>query len=235
MGKLIDLLRGGKSDRIPPSAFPPKKVEQGAKVESEHTTNKTLAKEITRDHLSEDMDYYEKLRKMEKQASFQAAIASFGMELEKLAKEEKEPFYKRHKGKLIAGAAAAGALGVGAYLKKKGLITFEKTKVPVKPVSAPQVHAPHPPAVRKPSPKPPTPQAPKSRRKPDLTVRMKDMDAAIDKAFVGSPAPKRTKFQERLFAEAAKKNPAASRLVVRKKKTGSAMMYALSHLAYELS
>ena len=235
MGKLIDMLRGGKADKVPPSAFPPKKVEQGAKVESEHTSNKTLAKEIARDHLAEDTNYYEKLKKMEKQASFDATLASFGMELEKLAKEKKEPFYKRHKGKLMAGAAAAGALGVGAYLKKKGLITFEKPKIPIVPARPPRtakpVSAPKPPApAAAPAPKPP--KVPKT---PDLKVRMSDMDEALEKTF-GGDHPKRTAMQERLWA-AKNRNVERPKLTVRKKdgtvKKASAMFeVALSLLGY---
>lgn len=233
MGKLIDMLRGGKSDRIPPSAFPPKKVEQGAKVESEHTSNKTLAREIARDHLAEDANYYEKLKKMEKQASFDSTIASFGMELEKLAKEKKEPFYKRHKGKLMAGAAAAGALGVGAYLKKKGLITFEKPKVPIVPTKPPR--APHPVSAPKPHAPVPAPQAPKPPKTPDLKVRMADMDAALEKTF-GGEHQKRTAFQERLWA-AKNRKVERPKLTVRKKdgtvKKASAMFEAaLALLGY---
>lgn len=199
MGKLIDMLRGGKADKVPPSAFPPKKVEQGAKVESEHTSNKTLAREIARDHLTEDMNYYEKLKKMEKQASFDATLASFGMELEKLAREKEEPFYKRHKGKLMAGAAAAGALGVGAYLKKKGLITFEKPKTPIVPARPPRAARPaQPPKAPTPA-APPTPKPPKVPRTPDLKVRMADLDTALEKTF-GGDLPKRTAAQERLWA-----------------------------------
>ena len=63
-----DLIPGGKSDKIPSSRFPPKKVAEGAKVESEHTSNPQMAREITRDHLTEDMNYYGKLKKMEKKA-----------------------------------------------------------------------------------------------------------------------------------------------------------------------
>jgi hypothetical protein len=73
---MSDLIPGGKSDKIPPSAFPAKKVQEGAKVESEHTSNKTVAKEIARDHLSEDMGYYGKLKKMEKKA-----FLGFGVEV----------------------------------------------------------------------------------------------------------------------------------------------------------
>lgn len=42
------------------------KIKQGMKVELEHTTDKNIAREIATDHLWEDLDYYEKLAKMEK-------------------------------------------------------------------------------------------------------------------------------------------------------------------------
>jgi hypothetical protein len=41
------------------------KIEQGIKVEMEHTTDEKVAREITTDHLWEDLDYYVKLAKME--------------------------------------------------------------------------------------------------------------------------------------------------------------------------
>jgi len=40
-------------------------VEAGVKVEMEHTNDKTQAEEIARDHVSEDPEYYKKLKKME--------------------------------------------------------------------------------------------------------------------------------------------------------------------------
>lgn len=43
-----------------------KALERGIKVESEHTTDKKVAREIAMDHLWEDPEYYEKLEKMEK-------------------------------------------------------------------------------------------------------------------------------------------------------------------------
>ena len=42
-----------------------KTIKQGEKVEGEHTSNKTAAKEIARDHIGEKPDYYKKLAKME--------------------------------------------------------------------------------------------------------------------------------------------------------------------------
>ena len=40
-------------------------LKKGIEVEMEHTTNKTKAKEIAMDHLSENPDYYDKLEKIE--------------------------------------------------------------------------------------------------------------------------------------------------------------------------
>jgi hypothetical protein len=102
-----DLLKGGKSDKIPPDAFPKDKVRQGAKVESEHTTNKTLAKEIARDHLTEDIEYYTKLKKMEKKAMQTALLAGFTDELEKIAFLN-NPYARGAIGGAIIGGATAG-------------------------------------------------------------------------------------------------------------------------------
>ena len=61
-----DMISGGKADKKSPSDFSPKSLAKGSKVEMEHTDSKALAKEITRDHLTEFPDYYEALDKMEK-------------------------------------------------------------------------------------------------------------------------------------------------------------------------
>jgi len=61
-----DIVHGGFADKKPRSDFDPKAVAKGAKVEMEHTNTKDLAKEITRDHLSEFPTYYEALDEMEK-------------------------------------------------------------------------------------------------------------------------------------------------------------------------
>ena len=60
-----ELLTGGLADYVPDSAFEKKDLEKGIKVEMEHTSDRALAKEIAKDHLLEDPDYYEKLEKME--------------------------------------------------------------------------------------------------------------------------------------------------------------------------
>lgn len=63
-----DLIPGGLADKKSDKDFDPKSLKRGEKVESEHTSNKSIAKEIARDHLTEDPQYYEKLQKMEKKS-----------------------------------------------------------------------------------------------------------------------------------------------------------------------
>jgi len=65
--KAEDLLPGGKGDNRPDSAFPLDQLRKGEKVESEHTKNLQIRKEIAKDHLSENDHYYDRLEKMEKQ------------------------------------------------------------------------------------------------------------------------------------------------------------------------
>ena len=61
-----DEVKGGLADDKTEKDFNKKSLKQGAKVEREHTTNKKIAKEIAMDHLSEDKNYYKKLKQMEK-------------------------------------------------------------------------------------------------------------------------------------------------------------------------
>jgi hypothetical protein len=76
-----DIIHGGIADKKRFKDFPPAKLRAGAKVEMEHTDKKDVAKEIASDHLSEDMNYYEKLRKMEgggkkKEAAFLSNVGN---------------------------------------------------------------------------------------------------------------------------------------------------------------
>jgi len=59
-------LKGGKGDNRPDSDFEPQQLKNGIKTELEHTKNHKVAKEIAKDHLSEDPNYYKKLKKIEK-------------------------------------------------------------------------------------------------------------------------------------------------------------------------
>lgn len=57
-------LKGGKGDNKPDSDFDPDQLSKGIEDEKgEHTPDKDIAKEIAKDHLSKDPDYYEKAEK----------------------------------------------------------------------------------------------------------------------------------------------------------------------------
>jgi len=68
MSAWTDKLKGGLADKKKPSDFDKKKLATGTKHEMEHTDDPHYAKEIAMDHESEDPDYYEKLKKIEKEA-----------------------------------------------------------------------------------------------------------------------------------------------------------------------
>ncbi|MFN5459247.1 MAG: DUF5661 family protein [Bacteroidota bacterium] len=59
-------MKGGLGDNRPDSDFDAEQLKNGIKVEMEHTKDAKVAKEIAKDHLSEDPNYYKKLKKIEK-------------------------------------------------------------------------------------------------------------------------------------------------------------------------
>lgn len=61
--KQADLLPGGKGDDKPRSAFDAVEFAKGQKVEREHTSEQSVANEITKDHLTENPKYYSKLQR----------------------------------------------------------------------------------------------------------------------------------------------------------------------------
>jgi hypothetical protein len=58
-----DLIPGGLADNKPSSRFNKKELGKGVGVEKEHTGREDVAKEIAKDHLTEDPEYYTKLDK----------------------------------------------------------------------------------------------------------------------------------------------------------------------------
>ena len=64
-----DVLHGGAADHMPDTKFKPKALAQGKEHEHEHTTNDEVAKEIAKDHLLEDPQYYKKVEEIEKDAN----------------------------------------------------------------------------------------------------------------------------------------------------------------------
>lgn len=61
----------GKHNHIPDDEFDPKQLEMGIQIEFEHTDDFSIAKAITKDHLSECNEYYTRLLKMEKECEQQ--------------------------------------------------------------------------------------------------------------------------------------------------------------------
>lgn len=61
-----EILAGGLGDGRPDGDFDAEDLAEGVRVESEHTDDPAVAKEIAKDHLTEDPDYYRKLRSIEK-------------------------------------------------------------------------------------------------------------------------------------------------------------------------
>lgn len=62
-----DKIHGGLADKKDPSDFDSVQLKTGIKVEREHTDDPKIAEEIAMDHLTEDPDYYKKLKKIEKE------------------------------------------------------------------------------------------------------------------------------------------------------------------------
>lgn len=60
-----DLISGGLADKKSDNLFDPKQLAIGIQVELEHTDDFEIAKEIAKDHLTEDPYYYNKLKEME--------------------------------------------------------------------------------------------------------------------------------------------------------------------------
>jgi 8-oxo-dGTP pyrophosphatase MutT (NUDIX family) len=89
-----DLLPGGEADNLPDQEFSPAALAEGAKHEHEHTSNDQIAKEIAKDHLSEDPHYYEKIKEIEK-----AAIAADKAIIQKLLAAKKHSDNKQYEQK----------------------------------------------------------------------------------------------------------------------------------------
>ena len=74
---MVDKIKGGLADNKSLDDIAEKhgvtldviatQLEEGIKVEMEHTDSKEQAEEIAKDHLFEDAEYYSKLAKVEKQ------------------------------------------------------------------------------------------------------------------------------------------------------------------------
>jgi len=116
--KAAEIVRGGKADWMSDDRFSDKQLRMGVSIEKEHTTNPRLAKEIAKDHLTEDRNYYTHLNEMEdKYMKKKASSGHISDEMRKQlrgaltekwhAESEKANAYK----KAIPRGAAIGSLG----------------------------------------------------------------------------------------------------------------------------
>jgi hypothetical protein len=63
-----EIIQGGNADGLPDTQFDSEQLGVGISVEMEHTKDINVAKEIAKDHLKADKDYYRKLAKMDADA-----------------------------------------------------------------------------------------------------------------------------------------------------------------------
>jgi hypothetical protein len=63
--EIEDQIEGGIGDETDPEDLDPEEYHAGEEVEMEHTNDPTIAREIARDHLTEDPRYYTHLKEME--------------------------------------------------------------------------------------------------------------------------------------------------------------------------
>ena len=111
-------LEGGLADDKKPSDFPKDQMRKGIKVEMEHTNDPAKAKEITMDHLAEDLKYYDKLEKMEKEAMGLSKVAKNTATKTDPAKWEAA---KREAKSKMGGKHSARAMQLATQIyKKKG-------------------------------------------------------------------------------------------------------------------
>jgi hypothetical protein len=125
-GKMIDSLK--------------KKLEQGIKVEMEHTNSKQKAKEIAMDHLFEDPKYYDKLKKIESKEATATGGGTGAFEAPFAFKDSQ--FVRnslKEKPKKVETKEATGSSSTGSYsqpsiwaksMSKKNFRGYDKPMVP---------------------------------------------------------------------------------------------------------
>lgn len=99
--KLLSNWQGLSKDKNE-SQFNSESLQKGMKVEVEHTKDKSLAKRISMDHLTEDPKYYDKLDKIEKAASRVLKKIAFGADLAEELLGSSLPEVRRNLTKFIA-------------------------------------------------------------------------------------------------------------------------------------
>lgn len=86
-----DKIPGGMAEGKTPGDFDKESLAEGVSVEMEHTSDPKIAREIAMDHLTEDPQYYKKLKMIEKSTlKFEKFSVALSYTLETLLKAEKK-------------------------------------------------------------------------------------------------------------------------------------------------
>lgn len=152
--KQADILPGGRADNRPDSDFDAKALAEGMKIESEHTKDKKLQKEISKDHLTESGNYYRDLKKMEKEEEAEKKSSATGSEyslldqvgrskLKKRGSEAPNPAYRVKQAMIPSagqgpgsGLPSSGAGEAAKKLQESQAIGVPKMETPkVKPLN----------------------------------------------------------------------------------------------------
>ena len=105
-----DKIPGGLADNKKSSDFNSEQLKAGIKVEMEHTKDENIAREIAMDHLTEDSEYYKKLKEVEKYDRLE--VAPDGKRELDYGKEDlnKEPDLKKRWNKLKKALDSSAAI-----------------------------------------------------------------------------------------------------------------------------
>lgn len=182
-----DRLPGGKADGRPDSDFDPADLAAGQAVETEHTGDPALAREIARDHLAEDPDYYRKLRRVEGGGRRMAA---------------RRPLWSAYVGKRGARKGQKGWKNA-----KTGRVVWGDRP----PAARPKGKAP---AKKKPAAKRPAPKGPPKKAAPAKPAPKKRAPAK-KAAPKGKPAPKRPAVKKAAPAPSPADHPATRAALAR--------------------
>lgn len=140
---LSGLLSGGKS-KGKDIKVNPKELKMGMKVETEHTSNKFLARKIAIDHLVEISDYYTRLLAMEKQAEKEGVKKSQVQPYIRTRHghlEHVSSFFRKDKDYKLSDGGVYKFLEDNLGMQKYGSLIQEEAKLPGTPIASASANA----------------------------------------------------------------------------------------------
>jgi hypothetical protein len=121
----------GLSKGKTPKDFNKQQLERGTKVEMEHTNDKRVAKRIAMDHLTEDKNYYVKLKKIHNEAEKETWNKPIVVGNKEIEKKKVLDYYKKlwKKDKTFRDTLKKEGIFVRASYGKKGVIKRKGIKI----------------------------------------------------------------------------------------------------------